>query len=463
MYVYYDENKPQFHPGQYRDFIDFPPTHHKPSARILSEDKESAVVDAIQDDTVIKFETPTRNSPGQVGDTHGESGYNSDDKSFNEVTRDDKIKKSLNELQSLSNQLEEVNVSTAKRTGSGISAFENTVDQLISKVDFIESWGSDEVRAERKKIILRANQRIADVNALQIENDVQDIEKDRNSPNEPLERNLSSIMDVTPVIKPSEEINGNKEENINESVSLVDDSIDKESISVDGKEIEVETTATDLNDDVIKSEDSKPEDSTTSDEVIQGGETVGNEQLHGLKDALIEIKGSKTNPSPNEAPTLVSDKAIYSAEEESDEMSEEVESDISDFEEVVIVSDSESEEELEQEVFENNGEKVVNDNKDTETVHAISDGKKSETAEEICKQATDIDAKSKGSTACESENQYKSILVQIESEMETMNQHFQTLKTKNHANADQKDLVKALKIGLRVLQMNNSVLSEFKD
>merc|ERR1712138_195642 len=162
---------------------------------------------------------------------------------------------------------------------------------------------------------------------------------------------------------------------------------------------------TDLNDDVIKSEDSKPKDSTTSDEVIQGDETVGNEQLHGLKDTLIEIKGSKTNPSPNEAPTLVSDKAIYSAEEESDEMSEEVESDISDFEEVVIVSDSESEEKLEQEVFENNGEKIVNDNKDTETVHAISDGEKSETAEEICKQATGIVAKSKESTKCESENQ----------------------------------------------------------
>merc|ERR1719408_53939 len=133
-------------------------------------------------------------------------------------------------------------------------------------------------------------------------------------------------------------------------------------------------------------------------------------------------------------------------------MSEGVESDISDFEDVVIVSDSESEQEPKQEVFENNGEKIVNDNKDTETVHAISDGEKSETAEEICKQATDIDAKSKESTTCESENQYKSILVQIESEMETMNQHFQTLKTKNHANADQKDLVKALKIGLRVLQ-----------
>lgn len=151
MYVYYDENKPQFHPEQYRDFIDFPPTHHEPSVIISSEDKESVFVDAIQDEPAIKFETPTRSSPGQVGDTHGESGYNSDDKSFNEVTRDDKIKKSLNELQSLSNQLEEVNISTAKRTGSGISAFENTIDQLISKVDFIESWGSDEVRAERKK------------------------------------------------------------------------------------------------------------------------------------------------------------------------------------------------------------------------------------------------------------------------------------------------------------------------
>jgi len=89
-------------------------------------------------------------------------------RNFGPIAEAKSIAASLRELKEIAKKVEEVDQSTAlqKKKGPGISLFEHTLDKLVARVDFIDSYGSELVRAKRKQVIIRANQRTAEIQDL---------------------------------------------------------------------------------------------------------------------------------------------------------------------------------------------------------------------------------------------------------------------------------------------------------
>lgn len=89
-------------------------------------------------------------------------------RNFGPIAEAKSIAASLRELKEIAKKVEEVDQSTAlqKKRGPGISLFEHTLDKLVARVDFIDSYGSELVRAKRKQVVIRANQRTAEIQDL---------------------------------------------------------------------------------------------------------------------------------------------------------------------------------------------------------------------------------------------------------------------------------------------------------